>query len=237
MQILPERRISCVCVCVRMSSGFQSSLRSSAASNPQTSAHLLRLQHELITHKLLDHKCKSPASSSDDNAACQCLGVPGLTKPTTKPPPGFPPGTAVPKGFDIIGSGRMIHQPALLSNHMLLAQSEAAKLAMESLPMTAAAQQASAIISRQKCWFCGKEDQPDQPLQICWHENQNKGVKCGKRFCFNSQKKCGSRVAFNIKPPSRSGLKDFPDCLWRKSHESIILPVVKYKHRIGARED
>eukprot|EP00971_Amphidinium_carterae_P170740 3383810-Amphidinium_carterae.2 len=110
---------------------------------------------------------------------------------------------------------------------MLLAQSEAAKLAMESIPSTAAAQQViapngqvmialvtqgevpppidprwhtpSAVISRQKCWFCGEEDQPDRPLQICWHENQATGVKCGKRFCFNNHKKCGSRVAFNIK--------------------------------------
>eukprot|EP00971_Amphidinium_carterae_P350866 6491780-Amphidinium_carterae.3 len=41
----------------------------------------------------------------------------------------------------------------------------------------------------------------------------------------------------DLKPPSRSGLKDFPDCLWCKAHESIVLPFAKYKHRIGARED
>eukprot|EP00971_Amphidinium_carterae_P238900 4742293-Amphidinium_carterae.1 len=63
------------------------------------------------------------------------------TKPPTKPAPGFPPGTAVPKGFDVLDGGRLLYQPALLSNHMLLAQSEAAKLAMESLPQDVTAHQ------------------------------------------------------------------------------------------------
>eukprot|EP00971_Amphidinium_carterae_P156466 3101624-Amphidinium_carterae.1 len=45
------------------------------------------------------------------------------------------------------------------------------------------------------------------------------------------------RVAYNIKPPARSGLRDFPDCLWCKKHESIVLPVDKFKHKIGTRED
>eukprot|EP00971_Amphidinium_carterae_P313760 6236087-Amphidinium_carterae.2 len=155
------------------------------------------------------------------------------TKPPTKPPPGFPPGTAVPRGFD----------------------SEALKLALESLPKTASAQPVianngqvmialvnqgdipapvsfdprwhtpSTVISRSKCGFCATEDEPDRPLHLCWYEHPRQ------------HKKCGARVACNIKPPSRSGLEDFPDCLWCKAHESIVLPHVKYKHRIGARED
>eukprot|EP00971_Amphidinium_carterae_P188858 3749025-Amphidinium_carterae.1 len=63
------------------------------------------------------------------------------TKPPAKPAPGFPPGTAIPKGFDVVDSGRIVYQPALLPDHMLLAQSEAAKLAMESLPKDVTAQQ------------------------------------------------------------------------------------------------
>eukprot|EP00971_Amphidinium_carterae_P222597 4418094-Amphidinium_carterae.1 len=147
---------------------------------------------------------------------------------------------------------------------MLLAQSEAAQLAVESLPKDTRTQQfiasngqvmialvnpnevtpqldprwsaPSAVISRCRCAICGKEDQADQPLHICWYEDPKDGKKCGKRFCYNKHKQCGSRVAYNIKPPTRSGLKDFPDCLWCKTHESIILPVHKYKHKIGIRE-
>eukprot|EP00971_Amphidinium_carterae_P003266 64345-Amphidinium_carterae.1 len=51
------------------------------------------------------------------------------------------------------------------------------------------------------------------------------------------RKKCGARVAYNIKPPSPSGLKDFPDCLWCKEHDHIVLPHEGYKFKIGARED
>eukprot|EP00971_Amphidinium_carterae_P329568 6462122-Amphidinium_carterae.1 len=109
------------------------------------------------------------------------------TKPPTKPAPGFPPGTAIPRGFDVVDSGRLLYQPALLSDHMLLAQSEAAKLAMVSIPREATAKQMiapngqvmialvnphemappldprwnapSAVISRCRCAFCGEEDQ------------------------------------------------------------------------------
>eukprot|EP00971_Amphidinium_carterae_P289790 5754388-Amphidinium_carterae.1 len=189
------------------------------------------------------------------------------TKPSTKPPPGFPPGTAVPRRFDVISGGMMMYQPALLPPTMFLAQSEAVKLALESLPKSASAQHViadngqvmialvnqgdfptpvsvdarrhppNAVISRQRCGFCATGDEPDRPLHLCWYEHPQTGVKCGKRFCFNKHKKCGARVAYNIKPPSRSGLKDFPDCLWCKAHDTIVLPVMKYKHRIGARED
>eukprot|EP00971_Amphidinium_carterae_P119879 2374435-Amphidinium_carterae.2 len=59
-------------------------------------------------------------------------------KSQTKPP-GFPPGTTIPKGFDVVDSGRILYQPALLPDHMLLAQSKAAKLAIQSLPKEAIA--------------------------------------------------------------------------------------------------
>eukprot|EP00971_Amphidinium_carterae_P289694 5752314-Amphidinium_carterae.2 len=189
------------------------------------------------------------------------------TQPPTKPSPGFPPGTAVPRGFDMISNGRMLYQPALLPTNMLLAQTEAVKLALESLPKTASAQPLianngqvmialmnqgnlpvpvgcdprwhtpSAVISKSRCRFCETEDEIDRPLQLCWYEHPQTGVKCGKRFCYNTHKRCGARVAYNIKPPSRSGIKDFPECLWCKDHDSIVLPVTKYKHKIGARED
>eukprot|EP00971_Amphidinium_carterae_P133322 2640655-Amphidinium_carterae.1 len=118
---------------------------------------------------------------------------------------------------------------------MLLAQSEAAKLALESLPKEAIAQkmiapngqvmilvnphdmtlplnprwnEPSAVISRCRCAICGEEDQAELPFFICWHEDSATGRKCGKRVCFNKRKQCGSRVALKIKPPTRSGLKD-----------------------------
>eukprot|EP00971_Amphidinium_carterae_P011390 224262-Amphidinium_carterae.2 len=134
------------------------------------------------------------------------------TTAPAKPPPGFPPGTSVPKGIT----------------------SEAMKLALESLPANVITEngqlmialvspggvpanfdprweQPSAVVLRHRCFFCNTQDESNLPLQLCWHENTTTGVKCGKRFCFNSRKKCGSRVAYNIKPPSPSGLKDFPD--------------------------
>eukprot|EP00971_Amphidinium_carterae_P119878 2374435-Amphidinium_carterae.1 len=95
----------------------------------------------------------------------------------------------------------------------------------------------SAVISRCRCAICGEEDQADRPLFIRWHEDSADGRKCGKHFCFNKFKQCGSRVAYNIKPPTRSELKNFPDCLWCKKHKSIILPVNKFKHKIETRED
>eukprot|EP00971_Amphidinium_carterae_P205424 4076883-Amphidinium_carterae.1 len=63
------------------------------------------------------------------------------TTPPAKPAPGFPPKSAIPRGFEVIYSGRIVYQPALLPDHMLLGQTEAAKLALESLPPNAMAHQ------------------------------------------------------------------------------------------------
>eukprot|EP00971_Amphidinium_carterae_P156664 3105352-Amphidinium_carterae.1 len=131
-----------------------------------------------------------------------------------------------------------MYQPALLPDNMLLSQSDAAQLAIDSLPPNVTAQQMiapngqlvialtnptatselytrwnqpSAVTSRWKCSICGEADKEDRPLHTCWHKEGADGKMCGRRFCYNSYKKCGSRVAFNVKPPSLSGLKDFPD--------------------------
>eukprot|EP00971_Amphidinium_carterae_P276222 5481444-Amphidinium_carterae.1 len=96
--------------------------------------------------------------------------------------------------------------------------------------------QPSRVTSRCKCAICGLEDKVDRPLSTCWHEDRA-GKKCGKRFCFNQHKQCGSRVAFSIKPPAPSGLKDFPDCVWCKQHDGILIPVDKFKLKVGTRED
>eukprot|EP00971_Amphidinium_carterae_P335467 6471328-Amphidinium_carterae.1 len=95
----------------------------------------------------------------------------------------------------------------------------------------------SRIVSRFRCGICGAEDKADNPLQICWHEDSATRRKCGKRFCYNKNKQCGSRVAYNIRPPAPSGLKDFPDCVWCKKHEGILLPADKFKHKIEIWED
>eukprot|EP00971_Amphidinium_carterae_P041004 805297-Amphidinium_carterae.1 len=188
-----------------------------------------------------------------------------MTKPPAKPAPGFPPGTAIPKCFAVIDSGRMVYQPALLPDHLLLGQTEAAQLAMDSLPRNVTAQQTiapdghvmiyltnpasaaaqpdarwgppSVVTWRCKCSICGLEDKADRPLLTCWHEDQATRRKCGKRFCYNQFKRCGSRVAYNVKPPAPSGLKDFPDCVWCKKHDGILLPVEKFKIKVGTRED
>eukprot|EP00971_Amphidinium_carterae_P209966 4165142-Amphidinium_carterae.1 len=97
--------------------------------------------------------------------------------------------------------------------------------------------QPSAVTSKWKCAICGEGDKEDRPLQTCWHEDPANGRKCGRRFCFNGYKKCGSRVAFNVKPPSQTGLKDFPDCLWCRKHDGVLLPVDKFKLKMGVRED
>eukprot|EP00971_Amphidinium_carterae_P245332 4872067-Amphidinium_carterae.2 len=146
------------------------------------------------------------------------------TQPPTKPPPGFPPGTAVPKGFDVISAGRMLYQPALLPTNMLLAQSEALQLALESLPKTASAQPVIASNGQSAMIRDGvhpAQSSRDQDARFARQKMSridpykyaglsiHRQVKCGKRFCFNKHKRCGSRVTYNIKPPSRSGLKDF----------------------------
>eukprot|EP00971_Amphidinium_carterae_P000269 5675-Amphidinium_carterae.1 len=187
------------------------------------------------------------------------------TSPPAKPAPGFPQGTAIPRGFVVKDSGKIMYQPALLPDNMLLGQTEAARLAMESLPPNVMAHQMvapneqvmialtnptdtstelitrwnqpSAVTSRWKCAICGEGDKEDRPLHTCWHEDHADGKKCGRRFCYNSHKKCGSRVAFNVKPPSPSGLKDFPDCLWCKKHDGVLLPVSRFKLKTVVRED
>eukprot|EP00971_Amphidinium_carterae_P041377 812338-Amphidinium_carterae.1 len=188
------------------------------------------------------------------------------TTAPAKPPPGFPPGTSVPKGFTVLAGGRMLYQPGLLPGNMLLSQSEAIKLALQGIPTNVSSQvltengqvmiaitppggvmsagstidprwgQPSGVVLKHKCHFCQATDAPQRQLTLCWYEDAT-GRKCGKRFCFNSHKKCGAQVAYNIKPPSASGVKDFPDCLWCKEHDHIVLPHDGYKHKIGARED
>eukprot|EP00971_Amphidinium_carterae_P210976 4186297-Amphidinium_carterae.1 len=44
-------------------------------------------------------------------------------------------------------------------------------------------------------------------------------------------------VGLISRPPAFLGLKNFPDCLWCKRHKGILLPVDKFKHKIGTRED
>eukprot|EP00971_Amphidinium_carterae_P106175 2102640-Amphidinium_carterae.1 len=140
------------------------------------------------------------------------------TKPPTKPPSGFPKGTAVSKYL------RWKNDISTCSSFQpyALGAVRGSKTCFEIItkhrscptkvppPIDFRWHTPSAVISRQKCWFCEEEDQPDRPLNVDqeWHTR-----------------------------PSRSALKHFPDCLWCKSHKSIVLPVVKYKHRIGARED
>eukprot|EP00971_Amphidinium_carterae_P327049 6458193-Amphidinium_carterae.2 len=55
--------------------------------------------------------------------------------------------------------------------------------------------QPSAVVMRIKCHHCKTTDEPNYPLEVCWYESKA-GVKCGKRFCYNSRQKCRSRVAY-----------------------------------------
>eukprot|EP00971_Amphidinium_carterae_P265416 5265325-Amphidinium_carterae.1 len=63
------------------------------------------------------------------------------TTPPAKPTPGFPPGTAIPRGFVVKDRGSIMYQPAILPDNMLLSQTDAAQLAMESLPPNVIAHQ------------------------------------------------------------------------------------------------
>eukprot|EP00971_Amphidinium_carterae_P314247 6246492-Amphidinium_carterae.1 len=105
------------------------------AASPSTDAILRNAQQALAQAKARQ-QIQPPVKGSNEHKKALLK-----TKPPAKPAPGFPPGTAIPKGFDVVDSGRIIYQPALLPDHMLLAQSEAAKLAMESLPKDVVAQQ------------------------------------------------------------------------------------------------
>eukprot|EP00971_Amphidinium_carterae_P004779 95625-Amphidinium_carterae.2 len=181
-------------------------------------------------------------------------------KAPLKPPSGFPSGTSVPLGFTVLSGGRMLYQPALLPQNMIMPQTAAIDLGQlpdnnrsldgqagptqvlvvngQVMLATATAEnvvntdscaatdnsysQPSEVVMRLKCSFCNTADASHYPLKVCWFEGDD-GKKCGKRFCFNSRRKCGSRVAYNTKPPSPLGVKDFPDYLWCKDHDKILL--------------
>eukprot|EP00971_Amphidinium_carterae_P133986 2654950-Amphidinium_carterae.1 len=170
------------------------------------------------------------------------------------------------KGFVENYVNHMMEQPALLPGNMILSQSEAINLAMQAIPTSVSSQvltdngqvmialtspggvvsagstidprwgQPSEVVMKHRCHFCKTQDAPNLPLKMCWYEDAL-GRKCGKRFCFKSCKKCGAQLAYNIKPPSPSGLKDFPVCLWCKEHDHIAFTHEGYKLKIGARED
>eukprot|EP00971_Amphidinium_carterae_P316969 6301284-Amphidinium_carterae.2 len=162
-------------------------------------------------------------------------------KSLPKPPPGFPPGTSVPLGFTVLSGGRMLYQPALLPQDKIVPQTKAIDLGIQAVPGSTQV----TIVNGQVMIATGTADNAvnmdfraaadnrySQPSEVVMR------LKCS--FCNTADAidaSADQERLTTLSPPSPSGVKDFPDCLWCKDHEKIVLPQDPFMRKIGPRDD
>eukprot|EP00971_Amphidinium_carterae_P277025 5497596-Amphidinium_carterae.2 len=124
-----------------------------------------------------------------------------MRTPQTKPPPGFPPGTCVPLGFEVKTPGMLTFQPQFLPQGVMISQEQAAQTRrmaiarpaqpymvsgclsivsvpppMPSVPPPASASasyhQPSPPVSKPYCCICKAADSKSNPLKTCWYSEK-----------------------------------------------------------------